>query len=146
VHERRDLASMARRHCGWTIGTEEELTGKGAGRIPFSSVDIPRAAAYAAEAADCTLSLHQVLLGKIAADEKLKFVYEKIEVPVLPVLTRMERNGVLLDAAKLEAQSHGSARRSSRRSARRSRPRAAVQPRLAQADPRDPVRAAEAPG
>src|SRR4051812_27251495 len=106
AHERRDLVSMARRHCNWTIATEEELTGKGAGRIAFSSVDIPRAAAYAAEAADCTLALHETLIAKIAADDKLKKIYEDIELPVLPVLERMERNGVLLDSAKLEAQSH----------------------------------------
>jgi len=106
AHERRDLVSMARRHCAWTIAPEEELTGKGVGRISFSSVDIARAGAYAAEAADCTLALHETLIGKINADPKLKEVYERIELPVLPVLERMERNGVLLDAAKLEAQSH----------------------------------------
>src|SRR5205807_8062658 len=51
-------------------------------------------------------ALHEILHAKIAGDEKLRFVYENIEMPVLPVLFRMERNGVLLDAAKLEAQSH----------------------------------------
>src|SRR5262249_29395329 len=106
AHERRDLVSMARRHCAWTITPEEELTGKGANRISFSSVDIGRAGAYAAEAADCTLALHEVLIARINADDKLKRVYDTIELPVLPVLERMERNGVLLDARKLEAQSH----------------------------------------
>jgi len=106
AHERRDLVSMARRHCSWTIAPEEELTGKGASRIPFSAVEIARAGAYAAEAADCTLALHETLSAKIHADEKLKRIYDDIELPVLPVLERMERNGVLLDAAKLEAQSH----------------------------------------
>jgi DNA polymerase-1 len=105
AHERRDLVSMARRHCSWTIAPEEELTGKGVNRIPFSSVEIARTGPYAAEAADCTLALHETLSAKIHTDEKLKKIYEDIELPVLPVLERMERNGVLLDAAKLEAQS-----------------------------------------
>jgi DNA polymerase-1 len=106
VHERRDLGAMAMRHCGWSTISYDEVTGKGAARIPFSAVDIARATEYSAEDADCALSLHTILYGKIAADEKLKFVYEKIEMPVLPVLFRMERNGVLLDAPMLEAQSH----------------------------------------
>ena len=105
-HERRDLGALAMRHCGWKTVSYDEVTGKGAARIPFSGVDIARATEYAAEDADCTLALHEILYPRIAADEKLKLVYEKIELPVLPVLFRMERNGVLLDAAKLEAQSH----------------------------------------
>ena len=106
VHERRDLAALALRHCGWQTISYDEVTGKGVGRIAFSGVDIARATEYAAEDADCTLAVHDVLFEKIEKDEKLKFIYEKIELPVLPVLLRMERNGVLLDAAKLEAQSH----------------------------------------
>ncbi|MCC6211440.1 MAG: DNA polymerase I, partial [Burkholderiales bacterium] len=106
VHERHDMDSLALRHLGWKTITYDEVTGKGASRIPFAAVEIGRATEYAAEDADFALSAHEVLFAKIAADEKLKFVYEKIEMPVLPVLLRMERNGVLLDAAKLEAQSH----------------------------------------
>jgi DNA polymerase I len=106
VHERRDLGSLAMRHCGWQTTGYDEVTGKGASRIAFSAVDVARATEYAAEYADCTLALHDVLHAKIADDEKLSFVYEKIEMPALPVLFRMERNGVLLDSAKLEAQSH----------------------------------------
>src|SRR5207302_8428035 len=79
---------------------------KGAARIEFSAVEIGRATEYAAEDADCTLALHEILHAKIAGDEKLRFVYENIEMPVLPVLFRMERNGLLLHAAELEAQSH----------------------------------------
>ncbi len=106
AHERRDLAALAMRHCGWTIASYDEVTGKGASRIPFSGVDLARATQYAAAGADCTLALHDILFAKIRADEKLEFVYETIEMPVLRVLWRMERNGVLLDAAKLEVQSH----------------------------------------
>ena len=106
VHERHDLDSLAQRHLGWKTISYDDVTGKGAARIPFSAVDVQRATEYAAEDADCALAVHDVLFAKISADEKLRFVYERIELPVLPVLLRMERNGVLLDAAKLERQSH----------------------------------------
>ncbi|HEY6820641.1 MAG TPA: DNA polymerase I [Burkholderiales bacterium] len=106
VHERHDLGSLVQRHCGWQTVSYDDLTGKGASRIGFSGVDLARATEYAAGEADCTLALHQILFPRVEAEPKLRFVYEKIEMPVLPVLFRMERNGVLLDSAKLEAQSH----------------------------------------
>ena len=106
VHERHDLDSLAQRHLGWKTISYDDVTGKGAARISFAAVEIGRATEYAAEDADCALAVHAVLIEKISADEKLKFVYENIELPVTPVLLRMERNGVLIDGAKLEAQSH----------------------------------------
>jgi len=106
VHERHDLESLAQRHCGWKTISYDEVTGKGAARIPFSAVEIARATEYAAEDADCTLAVHERLYPRIRADEKLSFVYERIEMPAFPVLFRMERNGVLLDTARLEAQTH----------------------------------------
>jgi DNA polymerase-1 len=106
VHERHDLDSLAQRHLGWKTISYDDVTGKGVSRISFAAVDIARATEYAAEDADCALSVHSVLFEKISADQKLKFIYENIELPALPVLLRMERNGVLIDSAKLEAQSH----------------------------------------
>ncbi|HVL35822.1 MAG TPA: DNA polymerase I [Burkholderiales bacterium] len=106
VHERHELGSLAARHCGWTVLGLDEVTGKGAGRIAFSAVPVERATEYAAANADCALALHDVLHPRIEADAKLGFVYARIEMPVQPVLFRMERNGVLLDSGKLEAQSH----------------------------------------
>jgi DNA polymerase-1 len=106
VHEKHELAMLAQRHCGRAIASRDELTGKGAGRIAFSAVEVARATEYAAQRTDCSLSLHELLFARIKDDEKLDFVYERIEMPVLPVLWRMERNGVLLDRARLEAQSH----------------------------------------
>jgi DNA polymerase-1 len=106
VHERHDLDSLSRRHLGWQTISYDDVTGKGASRISFAAVEIGRATEYAAEDADCALAVHQVLYPKISAQAGLKKVYEEIEMPVLPVLLRMERNGVLLDGAKLEAQSH----------------------------------------
>jgi DNA polymerase-1 len=106
VHERHDLDSLSQRHLGWKTISYDEVTGKGAARIPFSAVEIARATAYAAEDADCALAVHEVLYRKIAAEPRLQEVYEGIELPVMPVLLTMERTGVLLDRAKLEAQSH----------------------------------------
>jgi len=105
VHERHELASLAQRHCGWSTLTLDELTGKGASRIAFSAVDIARATQYTAQQADCILALHEILQPRIAADEKLAFVYDRIELPLVPVLLAMERHGVLIDREKLEAQS-----------------------------------------
>ncbi len=106
AHERRELGVLASRHCGWTMLALDEVTGKGASRIPFPDVDVARATQYAAGVADCTLALHEIFVDRIDGDENLRRVYRTIEMPVLPVLFRMERNGVQLDAAKLEAQSH----------------------------------------
>jgi DNA polymerase-1 len=104
VHERHDLDSLAARHLGWKTISYDEVTGKGAARISFAGVEIGRATEYAAEDADCTLAVHEALYPQIAAAEKLKFVYERIELPLVPVLLKVERNGVLLDAARLQAQ------------------------------------------
>ena len=105
VHERHELGSLAQRHCGWTTLAYEEVAGKGASRIPFGSVDTSRATEYAAQKADCILALHDLMHPRIAEDKKLAYIYDSIELPLVPVLFRMERNGVLLDREKLEAQS-----------------------------------------
>ena len=106
VHERHDLETLARRHLGWSTLSYDDVTGKGASRISFAEVDVQRATEYSAEDADCTLAVHEVLHPKIAGDAKLQLVYEQIEMPVMPVLLAMERHGVLLDSARLEAQSN----------------------------------------
>lgn len=103
-HVRHDMDSLAERHLGVETITYDEVTGTGAQRIGFEQVDVARATDYAAEDADITLRLHQVLYPKLEADGKLAFVYGSIEIPVREVLFRMERNGVLLDAGQLETQ------------------------------------------
>jgi len=105
-HARHDMDSLASRHLGLKTLTYDEVTGTGVGRIPFEQVDVARAAAYAAEDADLTLRIHHALLPKLEAAEKLLYVYGSIELPVREVLFRMERDGVLIDAAQLEAMSH----------------------------------------
>jgi DNA polymerase-1 len=104
-HARHDMDSLAERHLGLKTITYAEVTGKGAGRIGFEEVEIQRATEYSAEDADITLRLHRALYPRVAADAKLAYVYGSIEMPVREVLFRMERNGVLVDAARLEAQS-----------------------------------------
>ena len=105
-HARHDMDSLATRHLGLKTLTYDEVTGTGVGRIPFEQVDVARAAAYAAEDADLTLRIHRALFPKLEAAEKLLYVYGSIELPACEVLFRMERDGVLIDAAQLEAMSH----------------------------------------
>ena len=99
-----DMDSMALRHLGITTIKYDEVTGKGAGRIGFDQVDIERAAEYAAEDADITLRLHEALSPRLAEEPRLAALYRDIEMPVMQILFRMERNGVLVDAARLERQ------------------------------------------
>jgi DNA polymerase I len=104
-HRPHDMDSLAQRHLGVTTISYDAVTGKGASRIAFEQVSVEQATEYAAEDADVTLQLHQALLPEIARDERLAAVYRGIEMPVLEVLFTMERHGVLLDSALLEAQS-----------------------------------------
>ncbi len=83
----------------------EDVAGKGAKQIPFQQVDLQQAAPYAAEDADITLRLHQTLSEKLRQQPTLEALYRDIEMPLLPVLTRMEANGVLIDSDMLAMQS-----------------------------------------
>ena len=105
VATRHDMDASAVRYLGVKTIHFEELTGKGAKKITFNQVDVDRAAEYAAEDADITLQLHQAIWPQIEAVPGLKFVYENIEQPLVPVLFRMERAGVLVDRALLRTQS-----------------------------------------
>jgi DNA polymerase-1 len=100
-----DLGALAARHCGLTTISYDAVTGKGASRISFAQVDVARAAEYAAEDADVTLRVHQVLRPQIAAAPELEALYRDLELPIAEVLFRIERNGVLIDAATLAQQS-----------------------------------------
>src|SRR5215831_5447015 len=103
-HRSHDLLDLASRHLDLKTIGYSEVAGKGASQIGFDQVAIERAAEYAAQSADVTLQLHLALEPKIAGDPKLAYVYEGIELPTREVLFRMERNGVLLDPARLAAQ------------------------------------------
>ena len=105
VHKPHGLTSLAERHLGRGGITYEELCGKGASQISFSQVEIARAAEYSCEDSDQTLDVHRVLWPRLQADDKLRFIYE-LEIASSEALYRIERNGVLIDAPTLAAQSH----------------------------------------
>ena len=105
-HKPHDMDSMALRFLDEKTIKFEDVAGKGAKQIGFDEVDIERASEYSAEDSDVTLRLHQAIYPYVAADEKLKYVYESLELPTREVLVRIERNGVLVDAALLGRQSH----------------------------------------
>jgi DNA polymerase-1 len=105
VHKPHGLASLAERHVGRKGLNYEDLCGKGAHQIPFSQVDVARATEYSCEDSDMTLDVHQVLWPRLQADDKLRFIYE-LEIQSSEALYRIERNGVLIDAPTLAAQSH----------------------------------------
>ncbi|TNY28166.1 DNA polymerase I, partial [Thermomonas haemolytica] len=108
---RHDMDSLARRHLGYTTIKYEDVAGKGARQIPFSQVAIDAATRYAAEDADITLRLHRVLRPKLEAEPALLAVYRDIEMPLVPVLARIEDNGVMIDVEELRRQSADLSRR-----------------------------------
>ncbi|WP_313074825.1 DNA polymerase I [Melaminivora sp.] len=104
VHKPHNLTSLAERHTGRTGLSYEDLCGKGAKQIPFSQVPVEQAAAYACEDSDQTLDVHRVLWPQLEAHEQLRAIYE-LEIACSETLFRIERNGVLIDAGLLAAQS-----------------------------------------
>ncbi len=105
VHRPHGLASLAERHLGRSGIHYEDLCGKGVHQIGFDQVDIDRATTYSCEDSDQTLAVHRLLWPRIQADAKLAFVY-LLEIDSSETLFRIERNGVLIDAPTLAAQSH----------------------------------------
>ncbi|MBU9224610.1 DNA polymerase I [Burkholderia multivorans] len=105
-HRTHDMDSLALRHLGVKTIKYEDVAGKGAKQIGFDEVALAQAAEYAAEDADITLQLHRALYPQIAREPGLERVYREIEMPVSLVLRKMERNGVLIDDARLQAQSN----------------------------------------
>ncbi len=105
VATRHDMDAAAVKYLGIKPLQYEEVAGKGAKQLSFNQVDVDRAAAYSAEDADVTLQLHLNLWPQIEAQPALKTVYETIEQPLMPVLYRMERAGVLVDRELLKIQS-----------------------------------------
>jgi len=102
---RHDMDSMAERYLGLHTIHFEDVAGKGAKQISFNEVSVERAAEYAAEDADVTMRLHQLLWPKIELNDALASLYRDIEQPLVAVLQRMERYGVRIDRETLQAQS-----------------------------------------
>lgn len=105
VAGRHDMDSLAERYLNHKTITFEEIAGKGKNQLTFNQIALEQAGPYAAEDADVTLQLHLVLWPKLQQSEGLKRVFQEIEMPLLPVLSRIERTGVLIDQNILAAHS-----------------------------------------
>ncbi|WP_290517083.1 DNA polymerase I [Alcanivorax sp.] len=111
VATRHDMDSLSLKYLGHkTIGFEE-IAGKGAKQLTFNQVGLEEAGTYAAEDADITLRLHQSLWPKLENEGRLPEVFRDIELPLVTVLSRIERNGTYVDATLLKHQSQFLAKR-----------------------------------
>ncbi|ANU37921.1 DNA polymerase I [Vibrio scophthalmi] len=105
VGGKHDMDSLALRFLQHSCISFEQVAGKGKKQLTFNQIDLEQASPYAAEDADVTLRLHHRLNESLAKDDKLNAIYHEIEMPLVPVLSRIERTGVLIDDMKLSAQS-----------------------------------------
>ncbi|MBE1277028.1 DNA polymerase I [Enterovibrio baiacu] len=105
VAGRHDMDSLATRYLQHKCISFEDIAGKGKKQLTFNQIELEQAAPYAAEDADVTLRLHLALMGHINNDDKLKAIFEQYEMPLVPVLSRIERHGVLIDSDMLGKQS-----------------------------------------
>jgi len=102
---RHDMDSLAMKYLDYRTIRFEDVAGKGAKQISFNQVKLDDATPYAAEDADVTLRLHRVLWPRLSEEEGLRRVFTEIEMPLVPVLSRLERNGALVDRERLARQS-----------------------------------------
>jgi len=103
--QRHNMDDLALRLLGHTTIHFEDIAGKGVKQLTFNQIDLEQAGPYAAEDADITLQLHQKLSAALAQEPALKKVYQEIELPLLSVLLKIERKGVMVDVAMLKKQS-----------------------------------------
>ena len=102
---RHDMDSLAEKHLGRTTIHFEDIAGKGKKQLTFNEIDLEQAGPYAAEDADITIQLHQTLYPQLEATPTLLSVYRSLEMPLLPVINTLERNGVNIDIWMLQQQS-----------------------------------------
>ena len=102
---RHDMDTLAQNYLNHRTVHYEEIAGKGAKQLTFNQIDLEQAAFYAAEDADITLRLHEVLWPKVSSEDTLKKILQEIEVPLASILSRMEQQGVLIDSQQLSQQS-----------------------------------------
>ncbi|MGL4859840.1 MAG: DNA polymerase I [Enterobacteriaceae bacterium] len=105
VAGRHDMDSLAARYLNHQTIPFTEIAGKGKTQLTFNQIALEEAAIYAAEDADITLRLHQTLWPQLEAEPSLKSVFQQIEMPLLSILSRMERQGVLIDVPVLQQHS-----------------------------------------
>lgn len=106
VATRHDMDSLSLKYLGHKTIKFEEIAGKGAKQLTFNQIGLDEAGEYAAEDADITLRLHQALWPTLQAIPSLEKVFNEIEIPLVPVLSGIERNGCYVDAAMLRKQSN----------------------------------------
>ena len=111
VATRHDMDSLAMYYLGEKTISFESIAGKGAKQLTFNQIELEKAAPYAAEDADITLRLHQTLRPKLKETGKLASVYEDIDLPLVPVLSRMEQRGTMISASTLRQHSQELAER-----------------------------------
>lgn len=109
--QRHDMDSLASRFLGHHTIHFEDIAGKGAKQLSFNQIELDQAGPYAAEDADITLRLHQSIFPQLQTIPSLLAVYQQIELPLLPILQQIERNGVKVDADMLATQSQQLAER-----------------------------------
>ena len=105
VASRHNMDDLALNYLGLSTVHFEDIAGKGAKQLTFNQIELDKAGHYAAEDADITFRLHQVLWPRLQAESKLASVYQDIEIPLVPILADVERGGVLLDEEQLKLQS-----------------------------------------
>ncbi|WP_159567219.1 DNA polymerase I [Budvicia diplopodorum] len=105
VAGRHDMDSLASRYLNHKTISFEELAGKGKNKLTFNQLAVEDAGPYAAEDADVTLQLHQALWAKLQPDDELTKVFKEIEMPLVPILSKIERTGVLIDSRILDKHS-----------------------------------------
>ncbi|MGM0774437.1 DNA polymerase I [Marinobacter sp.] len=111
VGSRHDMDSLAMQYLGEQTTTFESIAGKGAKQLTFNQIDLQQAGPYAAEDADITLRLHRVLRPQLEKTGRLREVYENIDLPLVPVLSRMEQRGAMISASTLRKHSQELAER-----------------------------------
>jgi len=109
VGSRHDMDTLAQRHLGLETVHFEDIAGKGAKQLTFNQIELEQAAHYAAEDADITLRLHQALWPKLSTEKGPSEVFTDIELPLVSILSKIERNGALVDVGILaqQSQEHG---------------------------------------
>ena len=105
VATRHDMDTLSLKYLGHKTTSFEDVAGKGKNQLGFNEVAVEEAGPYAAEDADVTLRLHQTLWPKLKGENRLRELFEMVEMPLVPVLSRIERNGVKIDAEVLTKQS-----------------------------------------
>tara|TARA_R110002073_G_scaffold4917_17_gene31136 strand:- start:6812 stop:9496 length:2685 start_codon:yes stop_codon:yes gene_type:complete len=105
VASRHNMDDLAMKYLGVSTTHFEDIAGKGAKQVTFDKIDLEIAGHYAAEDADITLQLHEALWPKLEKEPGLRRVFEEIELPLLSILSKVERTGVMLDSGLLQKQS-----------------------------------------